>query len=205
MLPMKILDILERYYKIQEVSPSKTLTRSQITNMVGELIRAYDSLDISDRRDVLVPAKADFVEDHAIKANMLSTGRYRYEINYKWPPNNGFQDSFKRATLYPGEEYDRIGGPTGLYMSPLGADGMPESYLARALPYYLPESDITKSPAYHRYKVISQYKGTGPNITESVLRGIIAHAFWNNPLDGGGTQVKLPVNIKKLGAILNEE
>lgn len=205
MWPEKLKKILAHYYfNIQEKNIRKILTLVQKEELVSELISAYNSLSSMEKLDVLIPARAEFVEDRAIKADKVGSKKYRYEVNYKWPPNDGFRGACKRITLIPGYEYDRIGSPKGSFIAPITKTGTPLSFLSRAIPYYIPESNIADSPAYHRYRVISQYQGIGLSDKESVLQGIVAHAFWYDPDDGGGTQVKLPKRIKELGAVFDE-
>lgn len=204
MWPEQLQKILEHYYfDIQEKSASKTLSDHQKEKLVKDLISAYNSLKNDEKRDVLVPAKWQFLDDRAIRADQVGSKRYRYDIRYNWPPNDGFED-FSRLTLIPGSEYDRIGGSKGTFLAPIAKNGEPLSFLARALPYYIPETNISNSPAYHRYRVLLQYQGYGSSDRESVLQGLTAHAFWCNPDDGGGVQVKLPKRIKELGGVLDE-
>lgn len=202
--PTQLENILMHYYALQDRHYGKILTINQRKGLVEELISAYNTLPYIMKRDVLIPAKWQFLKDHAINADQVGSKKYRYEINYRWPPNDGFKDFFDKIVLKPGYEYDRIGGNKGVFLAPIPEGGDLVSFLERALPYYVPETDISNSPAYHRYKVVAEYHGFGPDDRSSVLQGTTAHAFWVNPDDGGGIQVKLPRRIRELGGILSE-
>lgn len=204
MWPSQLEKILCHYYNIQERNSNKNLTLGQKKELVKELVNTYNTLSNIEKIDILVPAKWQFVEDHAIKADIVGSGKYRYEINYKWPPNNGFEGPVDKITLMPGSEYDRIGGNKGTFLAPVLTKGGVESFLARAIPYYVPEANISDNPAYHRYRVIKQYQGSSLGTKDFVLQGVIAHAFWCSPDDGGGIQVKLPKRIVELGGVLSE-
>lgn len=200
----RIQEVLKRYSSIQDTNNEKILTAQQKKAMVEELKKLYDSLTEVEKCDVLVPADWRFVSDHAILHDEVSTGNVVYDLAYNWPKNDGFYGKPSRATLLQNEEYDRIGGPKGKFLAPLSDSGVSQTYFERALPYYIPERNICDSPAYHRYKVIMAYSGEGISEDKSVLRGVVAPAFWNNPKDGGGTQVKLPRKINQLGSVLND-
>lgn len=202
--PRTIEIILQHYYELQENNKERILSEEQRQNFVGELINAYNSLSKSEKCDVLVPANWKFLKEHAISSDQAGSKKYIYSINYKWPPNNGFADSFEKITLLPGQEYDRVGGPKGRFIAPLNEDGSAVSFLARAIPYYIPELNVNDSPAYHRYRVISAYRGVGSGDMQSVLQGKIASAFWHDPDDGGATQVKLPLKVYELKDVLYE-
>lgn len=204
MWPEELREILEYYYGIQENTCGKILTLEQKEKLVRSLISAYTNLTKEDRRDVLVPAQGKFVKDHAIRADLVSSGKYIYEINYNWPPDDGFQGPSYPVSLMPGEEYDRIGSARGVFIAPISADGEIVSFLERALPYHIPESNICDNPSYHRYRVVSIYKGETSTREKSVLRGKISQAFWRDPDDGGGEQIRLPKRIRELGDVLYE-
>lgn len=205
MWPKPLYDILSYYFfEIQEKDIKKELSTEQKRHLVSELILAYNSLSNIEKSDVLIPAKSEFLENHAIKADEVGSHQYRFDLNYKWPPNDGFEGARAKVILKPNCEYDRIGSPRGVFIAPIPDSGIPASFLSRAIPYYIPEKNIADSPAYHRYRVGSQYSGIGSSEKESVLQGVIAHAFWCNPDDGGGTQLKLPERITALGGVLNE-
>lgn len=203
MWPQQIEELLQNYYRIQRNS-GDILTAQEKGDLVKALIAAYDALSPAEKGDVLVPASGEFLKDCAIKAEKMADGKYRFDINYKWPPNDGFVGVPQRIALTTESEYDRIGSCKGKFLSPISRSGKPEQYLSRALPYYIPEPNIADSPAYHRYRIKSQYGGDTSSGDGIVLQGIIAQAFWRCPDDGGGVQVKLPVYINRLGGVFDE-
>lgn len=204
MWPAKIEKVLEYYYGIQESNVPKVLTIDQRKDFVEKMISEYETLSYEERKDILVPAQWEFLAERAIKAEIVGTKKYRYDVCYNWPPNCGYEGVPQKVKLMSGCEYDRIGSDRGRFMSPISTDdGAICSFLERALPYYIPEEDISKSPAYHRYKVLLQYPGSSLSADE-VFCGEIAHAFWCNPDDGGGTQVELPSPIGRLGVVFHE-
>lgn len=186
--PKRIVEVLEKYYNLQEKSAGY-LSDAQKTLFVSDLIRIYNSLDYTEKIDVVIPAKQEFLAKRAIVVDRLSNNKIHYDIIYKWPPNNGFDGNTENVVLKNGQVYDRIGSNEGRYISPLSKNGVPLSYLERALPYYIPEANIVDSPAYHRYKIKTDYSGNGKH---KVIQGKIAQAFWTAPDDGGGIQVCLP-------------
>lgn len=201
----RIQEILQFYYSVQENSEERALSAEQKEKMVDELKKAYDALDDFEKQDVLIPAKGAFLKNRSIKSDTVGTGETIYDFDYQWPSNDGFEGTPVESILLPNEKYDRIGGPKGRYVAPLNPDGTASSYQTRALPYYIPEADITNSPAYHCYKVIREYSGDRSSKNGRVYRGKVTHAFWNDPDDGGGIQVKLPKSIKDLGGVLSDE
>lgn len=167
-------------------------------DLVAQLIEEYDQLTTAGRRDVLIPADSAFLKETAIGKEVLFDGSEEYYFLYNWPKDE-FDGPRLASELKAGEQYDRIGGEEGRYLSPLKADGSPESYLARALPYHIPEAQITNSPSYHCYTIKKPYTGEAG---KPVLRGIIANAFrQTSPMDGGGIQVKLPKPINALKGV----
>lgn len=204
-LNMEILSVLKYYFKLQNKRPDKVLSDIEKEEMVQTLKKIYDSLSNREKCDVLVPAKWDVVSDHAILFDMDDiSGEERYDISYKWPPHDGFKNGeCSRSLLLRGEEYDRIGANTGKYLAPITKDGRISTYLERAIPYYIPESDITQNPSYHRYTVIKNYGDENEPDSNAVFRGLVAQAFWTNPDDGGGEQVKLSKTIGELREVLN--
>lgn len=202
MFPKQLQDILEKYYEIQEKSSKKALTPSQKKGLVKELISEYNNLVYTDKIDVLVPAKWEFLEERCIGRDIVSSKKIRYVIFYRWPPNNGFDGTTSSITLKRGKVYDRLGSSHGFFLSPVPRVGSVASVLDRAIPYYIPEKDITQNPAYHRYEVVYP-SGQKPYLTAQC--GKTAHAFWCNPDDGGGIQIKMPQRIKFLvGGMLIE-
>lgn len=191
--PGKLDAIIEMYYSMQTRSGNQ-LTPSERTSLVERLIAVFDSLNRTERTDVLIPANGNYLKDRAIFKDVFLDGTVEYSFRYNWPANP-FAGTVSFPVLTEGEQYDRIGGREGRYLSPLKEDGTPESYLARAIPYYIPEACIRDCPSYHCYTVKQRYEGeTG----KPVKKGTIAQAFQTRPADGGGVQIQLPVPISRL-------
>lgn len=197
-IPMSFYRIIAGFFNKQVARSDNTLTNEERDGLVAQLIATYDKLRIEDKRDVLIPADGTYLKETAIGKEVLLDGTEEYFFQYNWPLDE-FDGLRHEYTLKEGEQYDRIGGEEGRYLSPLKEDGSPESYLARALPYYIPEARLTDSPSYHCYTIKNPYAGeTG----KPVLKGIIANAFrQTEPKDGGGIQVKLPLPIKALKGV----
>lgn len=172
--------------------------------MVTKLIEVYDKLSYSEKKDNLVPADAQFLNKLPISHKEYDSeygSSYRFEYNF--PENDGFEGNPTTYNLKQGEIYDRIGSAEGKFLSPV-INGKPQSFLQRAIPYYVPEkdTDITKSPSYHRYVIIKNYSSNGLN--KQVKIGKVSKCFWKNPDDGGGIQVKLPFPIEQFKDVFNE-
>ena len=127
-----------------------------------------------------------------------------YEFLYKFPDDGGFEEEPEIVKLEKGNIYDRIGSSEGRFMCPL-INGIPQSYLQRAIPYYVPEkdTDITKNPSYHRYIVKKDF---GEGDIEGIIAktGKIASCFWKEPDDGGGIQIELSRPIEETKDLFDE-
>lgn len=197
-LPISLYRITAAFFGKQTASSDNTLTDEDRAALVQQLTQAYNQLRTEDRRDVLIPADHLFLRKTAIGKEVLFDGAEEYYFLYNWPLDE-FSGPRQASELKEGEQYDRIGGEEGRYLSPLKEDGTPEPYLARALPYYIPETQITDSPSYHCYTIKKSYAGEAER---PVLRGIVASAFrQTEPKDGGGIQVKLPKPIDALKGV----
>lgn len=214
--PQPLRDVLVLYLKRTEAN-RYVFTPSDKNLLSADLIAAYNGLSYQKQASFLVPASGDFLKDRAISVRIPSTASLRrgtdvYElvemaIQYKWDTSKN-AEGFVEGTDYPcsiekGMEYDRIGGDSGRYLCPLRADGEPEGYLARAIPYYIPdESDVRSSPAYHLYQAETDFSESNgyPRC------GTIAKMFRENPDDGGGKQLYLgeDLTIKDLLEPLHE-
>ena len=118
--------------------------------MVNELKAAYENLSFDKRRDILIPASAEFLLDACI---VKAPGKY--DFRYKWPANKPNEV----CDLSKGDIIDRIGDVHGRYVCPLNNDKKSFSIEERSLPYYFSEQEIqniTASPSYHRYKIIAE-------------------------------------------------
>lgn len=191
--PDRIRLIIEMYYSMQTRSGGQ-LTASEKASLVDRLISVFDTLNRAERTDVLIPANENTLQDRAICKEVFYDGTVEYSFRYNWPANP-FAGASASCVLNEAEQYDRIGGKEGRYLSPLKEDGTPESYLARAIPYYIPEARIVDCPSYHCYTVKQRYEGEAGKPVE---KGTIAQAFQTHPADGGGVQIRLPVPIARL-------
>lgn len=187
--PIEIYNILEQYYLYSKMAPAES-TNNRRRNLVRRLKTAYDELPFAQKVDVLVPADYHFLTEDAVKSDPISGLVNGYSIWYQWPDNDGFDGAKAISSLAQDEIYDRIGGEEGSFLTPL-LEGKTQTFLMRAIPYYVPEQDITSNPSYHQFRVKVNYES-------QVFRGRIAPAFWHNPNDGGGVQVKIGKTIKVL-------
>ena len=197
-LPISLYRITADFFGKQTASSNNELTDEDRAALVAQLIKAYNQLRTEEKRDVLIPADDMFLRKTAIGKEVLFDGAEEYYFLYNWPLDE-FSGHRQASELKAGEQYDRIGGEEGCYLSPLKEDGSPEPYLARALPYFIPEEQITDSPSYHCYTIRKPYAGEAE---KPVLRGTVASAFrLTEPRDGGGIQVKLPKPIDALKGV----
>lgn len=196
--PNVLRKILERYYNLQTAGGG-ILTPQQRRDFVNEMIETYDGLGYGEKVDVLVPGDSSFIaKKDAIVSDIVGDTEAEYAIMYRWPANDGFASVPTHITLQCGKQYDRLGNSHGKFIAPLSPNGNPQSFLSRAIPYHVSETDIRENPAYHLYTVKKSYG----NSKRVVKEGKVAQAFW--PSDGGGTQVFLPRRIRYLGDVLDE-
>ena len=191
--PKELDIVVERFYT-RQLAKNGLLNSEEKEVLVKQLISVYEKLEKKQKIDLLIPARATFLEDTAIGKEVLVDGTVDYFFRYKWP-SNPFDGTSFEYKLSIGEQYDRIGGEGGRYLSPIKDDGTPETYLARAIPYYIPEVNISENPSYHRYTIKSSYVGENG---KPIRKGVVAHAFYTNPKDGGGIQIVLPKPISSL-------
>ena len=199
--PYELLKIILFYYRIQCIN--KKLSPEQKNQMAKKLIYAYNRLPKVNKKDILVPADGNFMKNKAIVETYGYNHKKQYEIAYEFPEKNGFLGIPTTKDLNAGEVFDRIGAASGRYLSPI-INGKPQNALQRALPYYLPEKDISKNPSYHRYKVsrnvyLPEFKNSKYRKTKV---GKVSPAFF--PFDGGGVQVLLVTSVKNLKRIIYE-
>lgn len=199
-MPWSVRAVLIKYHKARQ-SERYIFDEKSKEQLVSELISTYLRLDYSDQSLFLVPAKGSFLRDQAVYVDFPSDAAlhdsndvYDQAVvvpNYNWPKdverNEGFiPETVSVSSLEQGRKYDRIGGTSGRYFCPIRENGEPESYLSRALPYFIPdEMNVQSSPAYHIYTAKSDYKESEayPKV------GVISQAFRKSPDDGGGIQL----------------
>lgn len=192
--PDSMLLILHKYYRMNSKSPGN-LTPEQKDSFTAEMIAAYNDCPPSTRKDVLVPRKGKYLKDNAIKGSFTGAGKERFSVYYNMPDGEGYLPGKEPAptSFQPGQMFDRIGMGSGRFLSQL-FDGTPQALPSRSLPYYIPEPDIRKNPAYHIYKVKKIYSGIEPDCLEdppknALTNGIVAPAFDER---GGGIQSVIP-------------
>ena len=170
------------------------LTNEEKKALVEALKTAYDREKDISKVDILVPASEAYCREEAL--TIYYGGNIAYSINYKWDKatDSEFDGPVYELPLEE-REYDRIGAPTGTYLSPV-FNGVPYSCKERALPYYIPEEPISNSPSYHKYYA------TRNDLT--VDYGKVAPMFdkGESP-DGGAFQVRLK-NNKSVGNLRKE-
>lgn len=198
--PESIQYIIEQYF-IKQVQNGGQLKQIEKRYLVSLLINEYSKLAMNERKDLLIPADSDFLLDDAIGKEVHPGGTIHYYFRYLWPQNS-FASERDIINLEVGNLYDRIGPSSGTYLSPVKENGEVEPFLSRAIPYYIPEIDIRRSPAYHTYRIQNRYVSTTSN---PVYQGITAPAFWKSPPDGGAVQMVLPKPIIEMGGFLVEQ
>ena len=146
--PPEIYKIIEYYYNnFPKVKNRARIPKEDQKKMVRVLKSAYKKLSDKDRRDVLIPASAEFLQDECIS---MAPGKY--DFRYNWPEPKLDQT----IELIKGNSIDRIGDGIGQYVCPL--DEKRFSIQERSLPYYFTKEeliDITKSPSYHEYRILN--------------------------------------------------
>jgi len=184
--PTEIFNILENYFEKQSKN-NNILSENDKKGFVNEMQIAYNKLTEYKKRDILIPAKPEYLQDEAIKMEILANIQIAYSIEYKWP-TEAFASFPKEFTFIPNRFFDRIGSNSGRYMSPFNDNGYPQSLYSRAIPYYIPEDDFTTNPAYHKYVVLNLYESE-PD--DNFFFGSVAPAFNSTDLDSLGTQIYL--------------
>lgn len=150
----KLYDIINEYYK-QNGGPFMEKDRQQ--EMVQKMIDVYKKMPFDERKDVLIPADACFLEQNPIKSAKRDNGEVEYELTYTWNE----PDLYKDVYLEPGMQLDRIGNAYGNYFCPKREKSYPIQ--KRALPYFFFEeelNDIRKCASYHVYVVRSNMKAS---------------------------------------------
>lgn len=207
--PQSLRKTMVHYLELTE-GKEYLFTAAEKDELVKDLIETYNNLSFQEQANFCVPAKGSFLREKAISLDICSTSvllhsvekydLYELSFNYNW--DNKAVDGFVPGTDHPtyivkGQQYDKVGGHGGRYLCPIPENGEPQSYLARAIPYYVPdEKNIRSSPAYRVYLANINFRENNyyPRI------GIISQQFRTNPENGGGVQLVLSNNmsIRKL-------
>ena len=162
--------------------------------------QCYNSLRRDEKVDILIPERAEWLQPIALTKYSSVEYTISWAFKYNWPKKNWEGDQ-ERIELKRGEVYDRIGSKHGKYVSPI-INNKPFSFLERALPYYIPEENISDSPAYHRYSIINPY---GSATSDEAVKSVVAKAFHENPRDGGGLQVEFKMHLDEIKGVFLDE
>lgn len=202
--PSILSNIITRFYEIQQKNGKLSVLQKNL--FVYSMKLAYNHLSFSEKVDILIPDKAEYLTDNPISSESTSSGNMSYFLSYRFPPSDGFVNGTREVAIFKiGETYDRLGGIHGRFLSPV-INGHIESALARAIPYYVPEKNIEDNPSYHIYVVKKQYPRV-PRI-DTLSKGTIAPAFRENPCDGGGVQYlskERLISLIKMEGVLYEQ
>ncbi len=148
---------LEDYYKADEGK----LTPEQKDQLVSDLKGSYDGAEKSERGDVLVPENAKDV------TSVYYNGRTgKYDVGYDWKPVDTVPESRKMEVLHEGQQFDRVGPPSGRCTGAVGEDGSCATIKERSIPYHFTEGDITQEPSYHRYEAEQDF--TKENLSNAI-------------------------------------
>ena len=212
--PKSMKTILKKYWNLQKEN-GEILYDNEKQAFAEEMIQAYNSAKVDEKKDVLVPRSGKYLLSKPINRKVGGDGKEIFSIYYDFPPEDGFLDGIsQRIVMKVGEKYDRIGDEFGHFLSRVLPTG-PQSVESRSLPYYISETDFTKNPAYHIYEVKKEFKGIAPlckiNNAYAVRRGTVAPAFEK---EGLGEQTVIPkrdlngddfhIRALKDGGFLNE-
>lgn len=148
---------LEDYYKADD----GRLTPDQKNQLVSDLKSSYDGAEKSVRGDVLVPENSKDV------TSVYYNGRTgKYDVGYDWKSVDTVPESRKIEVLHEGQQFDRVGPPSGRCTGAVGEDGSCATIKERSIPYHFTEGDITQEPSYHRYEAEQDF--TKENLSNAI-------------------------------------
>ena len=148
---------LENYYK----EDGGNLSDSQKQDLVSDLKNSYDSADVGDRGDVLVPENSKDV------TSVYYNGKIgKYDVGYDWKPVDTVPETRTMEVMKEGQQFDRVGPPSGRCTGAVGEDGSCATVKERSIPYHFTEDDITKEPSYHRYQAEQDF--TKENLANAI-------------------------------------
>ena len=175
---------------IMEKNANRTLGSVDKVRMVRCVKQKYLQLSLDERVDVLVPDKAEYLSAIPVLEEYDELqNRNIYQFIYNWPERETVEGTNERALLQPTGLYDRVGNIKGKHFCPVNGDRV-FSVEERALPYFIPENDIRKSPSYHQYTALNKNEYYGDVVEE---RGTIA-PYGKGKLVGGGIQSRFIEN-----------
>ena len=148
---------LENYYK----EDGGNLSDSQKQDLVSDLKNPYDSADVGDRGDVLVPENSKDV------TSVYYNGKIgKYDVGYDWKPVDTVPETRTMEVMKGGQQFDRVGPPSGRCTGAVGEDGSCATVKERSIPYHFTEDNITKEPSYHRYQAEQDF--TKENLANAI-------------------------------------
>ncbi len=167
---------LKKYYKIDEGK----LTETNKQKLVVDMKKIYDDADKCERGDVLVPENSKDV-------NSVYYNQYidKYDVSYNWKDIDTVIETRKMEILKEGQQFDRVGPPTGRCTGAVGEDGSCASVKERSIPYHFNEKNITEEPSYHRYVVEQDF-------TEENLSSAIENSMYSDD-----KKIKMQENLKE--------
>lgn len=148
---------LENYYKEDDGK----LSDSQKQDLVSDLKKLYDNVDKGNRGDVLVPENSKDVTSVYYNEK---TGKY--DVGYDWKPVDTVPETRTMEVMKAGQQFDRVGSPSGRCTSAVNEDGSCATVKERSIPYHFTEDDITKEPSYHRYQAEQDF--TKENLSNAI-------------------------------------
>lgn len=129
--------------------------------MVSDLKSSYDRENKSERGDILVPENSKDI------TSVYYNGRTgKYDVGYDWKPVDTVPESRKMEILHEGQQFDRVGAPSGRCTGAVGEDGSCATVKERSIPYHFTEDDITQEPSYHRYEAEQDF--TRENLSNAI-------------------------------------
>lgn len=148
---------LEDYYKLDDGN----LSSEQKNQLVSDLKKSYNSADKSERCNVLVPENAKDV------SNIYYNGKTgKYDVGYDWKSVDTVPESRKMEVLSAGQQFDRVGPPSGRCTGAVSEDGGCATVKERSIPYHFKEDNITQEPSYHRYEAEQDF--TKKNLSNAI-------------------------------------
>ncbi len=128
-------------------------------HLVEEFKKDYDQC--ADTGDVTVPESPKDVK--GIAYNKYTQ---KYEVIYGWDKNDTMVDTREMRVLKEGEQFDRVGPPTGRCVGEVDSEGNCATREQRSLPYHLTKGNIIDEPSYHRYEALHDF--TRENIENQI-------------------------------------
>lgn len=148
---------LEDYYK----KDAGNLNEKDKQELVTDLKNSYDGTLNDKKGNTLVPEDAKDVTSIYYDKNAE-----KYDIGYDWKSVDTVPSTRKMEVLKEGQQFDRVGAPTGRCTGAVDESGNCATIKERSIPYHFTESDITKEPSYHRYEAEQDF--TKENINNAI-------------------------------------